>query len=204
MFGLETTFHCMPTHCSISVCAGPRLLLDRSPTAHTSVADRAATPKSLVSPAPVPGLLAMFHWPQLTARAALAPVVRSNKRASCLPQNQQGVQIVAALLLASKEAAHEKRGEISLNGAMPSAKAVDTSNEDLHGMQMHLTPTGSIPAKADRNKRRSRRCLLLLLRVFDKHAPLSSRSVTRVVLKWPASITGDEYLTRPARNLTTS
>src|SRR5579884_3078595 len=81
-FGLLTIFHCLPFQCSISVCAGPRLLLDISPTAQTSAADRAVTPKSLVSPASAPGLLAMFHWPQLAARAALAPDVRSNKRAS--------------------------------------------------------------------------------------------------------------------------
>src|SRR5690242_16864629 len=81
-WGLATIVHCLPFQCSSCVCAGPTVRLDRSPTAHTSVPDRAATATSLVTPAPVPGLLAMFHWPQLAARAALAPVVRSNKRAS--------------------------------------------------------------------------------------------------------------------------
>ena len=35
------------------------------------------------------------------------------------------------LLLESTEAAREKRGKISLNGAIPSAKTVDTPNEGL-------------------------------------------------------------------------
>src|SRR5215831_18636245 len=49
--GLLTTLHFLPFQCRVSVCSGTPLL-EKFPTAHTSLAEMLATPKS---PLPAPG-----------------------------------------------------------------------------------------------------------------------------------------------------
>jgi len=73
----------------------------------------------------------------------------------------------------SKEAARGKRGGVSLTTPIPYAKTL-TPKRKPYMVVMRLSPTGSIPAKADK-AREAGRWLLLLLRAFDKHVPLSSR-----------------------------
>src|SRR5258707_774023 len=59
--GREATLQLVPSQCSISVCAIPEPVRAKVPTAHTSVAETAATPRRTL-PIPAVGLATILHF----------------------------------------------------------------------------------------------------------------------------------------------